>query len=309
MLAQIKLAIAHLLPPEMLFRLRSVKRKLMKEPPLPQQVALPVAEPPRQGANRILQDIAVERYTNRKISAPFLFFSSDDILILPAKEIARALTLSVSYLNSVHIVGDIAEFGTMGGFTARTMAAAMVFDPVSQPLKDRSVSANLFRRLHLFDSFEGLPEITAEVDLVSPHVISGSWSKGGCKVLGASQLREMIEGIIPRSRLVIHDGWFADTVKNLPDDTRFAMIHFDGDLYSSTMDALAPCFARGFISEGAVLCFDDWNCNRANPAFGERRAWADLVEQFQIVASHCGDYGVNSTKFVIHSYRGIPVSE
>jgi hypothetical protein len=47
-----------------------------------------------------------------------------------------------------------------------------------------------------------------------------------------------------------------------------------------TMDALVPPFGRGMISEGAVILFDDWNCNRANPAFGERRAWREYPGGF-----------------------------
>jgi hypothetical protein len=72
------------------------------------------------------------------------------------------------------------------------------------------------------------------------------------------------------------------------------------------MDALSPCFARGFISKGAVLCFDDWNVNRAIPTYGERRAWAELVDKFKIEASHSGDYSMAGTKFIIHSYQGVP---
>ena len=213
-----------------------------------------------------------------KISAPYLFFSIDDVLILPAKEIARALTLSVMYINSADIKGDIVEFGTMGGFTARTLAAAMVFDPRYQPNRP-------LRKLRLFDSFEGLPEITSKIDLELPHVKSGTWSKGGCKILSAGELRTMVEAIIPPSRVEITEGWFADTVKRLPDDTRLALIHFDGDLYQSTMDALVPCFERGFISKGAVFCFDDWEWQSGRSGMrrtaGLARAGASLQHRCQ----------------------------
>jgi hypothetical protein len=299
MLTNIKLLLARTLPPETLFWVRSIKRAVMGEAPLPQHTRnTETVKPP------IMQDIALEKYRAKTISAPFLFFNENEILILPAKEIARTLTLSVMYLNSAHVNGDIAEFGTMGGFTARTLAAAMVFDYLVQPITNETIR-DPFRRLRLFDSFEGLPEITSEVDLASPHVVSGTWAKGGCRILSATQLREMIEGILPPSRIEITKGWFSDTVGLLPDDTRFAMIHFDGDLYQSTMDALVPCFERGFVSEGAVICFDEWSVNRAIPAYGERRAWAELVERFQIKASHCGDYAINGTKFIIHSYVGM----
>ncbi len=299
MTKSLKIAIAEGLPPQTLFKLRSVKRSLMGQSPLEPLETSSGAEANAAPESRTMQTEALERLDEHKISAPYLFFTSDDILILPAKEIARALTLSVMYINSVDVKGDVAEFGTMGGFTARTLAAAMVFDPRYQPSRP-------LRKLQLFDSFEGLPEITEAVDLASPHVQSGTWSKGGCKILSAKELQTMVEAIIPPSRVQIHEGWFAKTVKRLPKDTRFALVHFDGDLYSSTMDALVPCFERGFISKGAAICFDDWNCNRADPEYGERKAWADLVKQFSIVATHSGDYSIQSTRFIVHSYRGMP---
>jgi O-methyltransferase len=312
MTKSLKVAIAEGLPPQTLFRLRSIKRALMGQPP-PEQprpgsapqpepahqpAPQPVIEIPPEPEPRTMQTEAIERLDAHKISAPYLFFSADDVLILPAKEIARTLTLSLMYINSADVKGDVAEFGTMGGFTARTLANGMVFDPRYQPNQP-------LRKLRLFDSFEGLPEITSKVDLESQHVKSGTWSKGGCRILSASELRTMVEAIIPPSRVQIYEGWFADTVKQLPDDTRLALIHFDGDLYSSTMDALVPCFERGFISRGAAICFDDWNCNEADPEAGERKAWADLVNRFKIVATHSGDYSIQGTKFIIHSYRGM----
>jgi O-methyltransferase len=312
MTKSLKVAIAEGLPPQTLFRLRSIKRALMGQPPpdspppdKPQTAAADQPEPApppveiaAEPEPRTKQTEALERLDAHKISAPYLFFDIDDVLILPAKEIARTLTLSAMYINSADVKGDIAEFGTMGGFTARTLANAMVFDPRYQPNQP-------LRKLRLFDSFEGLPEITSKVDQESQHVKSGTWSKGGCRILSAAELRTMVEAIIPPSRVQIYEGWFADTVKQLPDDTRLALIHFDGDLYSSTMDALVPCFERGFISKGAVICFDDWNCNEADPQAGERKAWADLVSRFKIIASHSGDYSIQGTKFIVHSYRGM----
>jgi hypothetical protein len=327
MFAALKSELARTLPPKGLYWLRSVKRAVMGQQPLPwppasdQEAPAHVAEafapfaqpkypPERQRVDgRTLQDDALEKYIAQKIQSPYLFFDEEDILLLHAKEVARTLTLSTQYLNTAHVIGDIAEFGTMGGFSARTLAAAMIYDLRRQPITDEGAGENPFRRLQLFDSFEGLPEITSPVDLESPHVVSGAWARGGCKVLSAPELRAMIQRVIPPHRFQIHHGWFADTVQKLPSDTRFAMIHFDGDLYQSTIDALVPCFANGFISRGAVICFDDWNVNRSIPSHGERRAWTELVERFQIEASHSGDYAATGTKFIIHSYSGMSAAD
>ena len=303
-----------LLPPAALYWVRSVKRAIMGEEPLPwprepNTAPPPAAAPAQPDDGRIVQDIALERYKARQLPSPNSYFGYEEVLPLSAKEIARTLTLSIQYINSAHVYGDVAEFGTMGGFSATTIATAMVFDLQRQPLSKTAGGENPFRIFRLFDSFEGLPEITSPIDQGSPHVVSGAWAKGGCKVLAAPELRERIGRIIPPHRFEVYEGWFADTVKVLPPETRFAMIHFDGDLYQSTMDALEPLFARGMISTGAILCFDDWNANRALPTVGERRAWKELVEKFGIDASNCGDYSVGGTRFIIHSYRGIPADE
>ncbi|MGJ5046524.1 TylF/MycF/NovP-related O-methyltransferase [Bradyrhizobium oligotrophicum] len=322
MLQPLKNALATSLPPDVLYWMRSVKRAILFQPPLPwphgngsssasvqdRLPAVAIAAPSVDTVDdgRIIQDIALEKYSARQLPSPGAYYSYADVLILPAQEIAKTLTLCVQYINSAHVNGDIAEFGTMGGFSARAIATSMVFDLQRQPLGKSASGENPFRILRLFDSFEGLPEITSPVDQGAPHVISGAWAKGGCKVLAAPQLSALIGKIIPPHRFQLYEGWFADTVKTLPPETRFAMIHFDGDLYQSTMDALVPLFERGMISTGAVICFDDWNANRAIPTTGERQAWKELVEMFAIEASNGGDYSVGGTRFIIHAYRGIP---
>ena len=320
MLTPLKNGLANALSPAALYWLRSVKRAVMSEPPLPwpygphQEPGTNMSSPPAIAApaplpsedGRPIQDIALERYKLRQLPSPDSYYTYEDVLIVAAQEIAKMLTLCVQYVNGSHVYGDVAEFGTMGGFTAKTLATSMVFDLQRQPLSKSASGENPFRILRLFDSFEGLPEITSPVDMTSPHVVSGAWAKGGCKVLAAPELRERIGRIIPPHRFEIYDGWFADTVKTLPPETRFALIHFDGDLYQSTMDALVPLFQRGMVSTGAVLLFDDWNANRALPSTGERRAWRELVAEFDIEASDCGDYSVAGKRFIIHSYRGIP---
>ncbi|MGC2778676.1 MAG: TylF/MycF/NovP-related O-methyltransferase [Bradyrhizobium sp.] len=321
MLNPLKNALATSLPPDVLYWMRSVKRAIMCEPPLPwpysqdnsqegqdKSAAVAIAAPSDDAVDdgRLVQDIALEKYKSRQLPSPGAYYTYADVLILPAQEIAKTLTLCVQYINSAHVNGDVAEFGTMGGFSARAIATSMVFDLQRQPLGKTASGENPFRILRLFDSFEGLPEITSPVDQAAPHVISGAWAKGGCKVLAAPELREQIGKILPPHRFQLYEGWFADTVKTLPPETRFAMIHFDGDLYQSMMDALVPLFQRGMISTGAIICFDDWNANRAIPTTGERQAWKELIEMFGIEASNCGDYSVGGTRFIIHAYRGIP---
>lgn len=92
--------------------------------------------------------------------------------------------------------------------------------------------------VHGFDSFQGLPE---DWKAGEP---AGAYSTGG-------ELPEVPD------QVVLHQGWFADTVpafmERHPDPLAFA--HIDCDLYSSTrtvLDALAPR-----LHPGSVLLFDD----------------------------------------------------
>ena len=211
--------------------------------------------------------------------------------------VRRTLALAVEYAYCGEVQGDLAEFGTMSGETAATLAEAMT--------EVEALYRWPARRLHLFDSFQGLPEPTSSVDKDCVHVRSGTWSAGACMVLTKERLEFKISRTLPRERFEIHPGWFKDTVKEISLSQRFALLHLDCDLYESTLDALGPLFARGQVSEGAVLLFDDWNTNRASPQFGQRRAWAELTTKHGIVFSDEGAYGVFGRKLIVLDYQRV----
>jgi O-methyltransferase len=217
-----------------------------------------------------------------------------------------ALSEGVAAVYGFDVEGLIAEFGTMTGETANGLAQA-----IASCDKHMAHAVKVYhhepRKLYLFDSFTGLPESAAgSVDAKSPHVRDEVWTAGACHGISAEELADRICQHIPRDRFEIKSGWFSDTVPQLPTDLRFALIHIDSDLYSSAMDILDNLFSRGAIAKGAYLFFDDWNCNRADPAFGERRAWSECVAKFGIEYSDEGGYGIFARRFVVHSYRGNP---
>ncbi len=212
-----------------------------------------------------------------------------------------ALSEGVAALYGFDVEGHIAEFGTMTGSTARGLARAMAscdhhLDYAVQ------VYGQAQRELHLFDSFVGLPQTDNPVDANSPHVQDGVWAAGTCHGLSAEELRTEVTAHLADDRVRIFPGWFADTVPALPAETRYALIHIDGDLYVSAMDVLVGLFARGLVARGAYVFFDDWSCNRADPELGERRAWRECVERFGIVASDQGPYGIFARRFTVHDY-------
>jgi len=209
----------------------------------------------------------------------------------------QGLMEAVYYAYGSAVDGDIVEFGTMTGETSRAMAFSMLAVEKQYSLPPK--------RIHLYDSFEGLPDPDRSPDLESPHVVLGHWSRGGCVGLTKTELEVQISLILPNERYSLVEGWYSETVPLIPSGQRFAMIHVDSDLYSSAIDALTPLFARGQVSRGAVICFDDWMCNRADPAYGERKAFQEIVEQFGVEFSSWGAYTWSGSRFIIHSYNGM----
>jgi hypothetical protein len=55
------------------------------------------------------------------------------------------------------------------------------------------------------------------------------------------------------------------------------------------------------FQDGCVILFDDWNCNRASPNYGERRAFREFMqEQNDFTSSAWFTYGYNGAAFILH---------
>jgi O-methyltransferase len=204
--------------------------------------------------------------------------------------IAENLVMGVAYAVHSAVPGDIAEFGTHTGRTARVVSRAM-----------RLYRAN--KSLHLFDSFEGLPEATAAADLQNVHVKAGIWGQGALKGIFPEQLHRQCAKQIGADSVRIYKGWFSETLPKIPAGTKFSMVHIDSDLYLSAHEVLDFLFRNRSVSGGAMILFDDWQCNRASNEFGERRAWKEVVERHKVEAENMGCYGWGGHKFIVHSYR------
>jgi len=215
------------------------------------------------------------------------------------RDIFEKLTQGVQYVFNNAVEGDIAEFGTASGFTARIIARAMPFyqEMYAKFLQQHGVGPKL---LYLFDSFQGLPPPDSPVDQASPNVTSGRWKQGTFHALNQEELLALCASAYDRDKIRIVEGWYSESLKRISPGTKFAMLHVDCDLYSSTADVLDYVFGKGHVADGACIFFDDWNCNRSSPRFGQRRAWREAVDKYKIEYSDCGDYGVISHKFIVH---------
>lgn len=205
-----------------------------------------------------------------------------------------------SYLRGIK--GDVAEFGTMTGRSATTLAASISGSENVYARKLPSLGITP-RNLHLFDSFEGLPETSEEADLKSPMVASGAWAPGTCLGINPEQLRNSCAQHLPNDRIHIYEGWFKDTIPVMDASTQLGFVHIDCDLYSSTKDVLDGLFSRALITEGALLYFDDWDCNASRRDLGERKAWDEAVDKYGIEYSNSNSYGAVGHAIICHSYK------
>ena len=128
-----------------------------------------------------------------------------------------------------HVAGDLAEVGVAGGGTARLMC---------------EVKGD--KKLHLFDTFEGMPETDKSKD--------GIFTKGDFSTVRLDRTKNYLKAY---SNVVFHPGFFPDTTSVLEPDTRFSFVHLDADIHRSTLDGLNYFYPR--LNRGGVIVSHDYS--------------------------------------------------
>ncbi len=160
------------------------------------------------------------------------------------------------------IPGDFVECGVFGGAQCAVMARAIM------QLCPNWVTGYPRRRVHLFDSFEGVPA-------AGPHDIDFACGghKAGVSVCSLDAVKQhMTEWGIPDELLVYHSGWFHQTVPFVGGQgaalgARIALLRLDGDLYESTRTCLEYLYPM--LSIGGWLIVDDYGLDGARKAVSE----------------------------------------
>jgi O-methyltransferase len=173
-----------------------------------------------------------------------------DMLLLPC-EACQVMSLVDAVKN---VPGDMAELGVGRGASAKMIAA-------------RAPQ----RVLHLFDTFEGLPEP----------------SKHDSARFTRRQYRHTLEEVqeyLKGSNLRFYRGLFPETAKDIS-TARFAFVHLDADLYEGTLAGLKWFYPR--LNKGGILICHDYDTSAGvNRAFEE--FFADKPEPyFDLVGSQC----------------------
>lgn len=137
------------------------------------------------------------------------------------------------------VQGDLAEVGVFRGGSAKLICEA----------KDD-------RALHLFDTFEGLPDPDSG-DARRFH--SGQF---------VALFEEVERYLRPYPNVFLYKGYFPDTAEPIG-EKKFSFVHLDVDLYKSTLGCLNYFYSR--MSRGGVLISHDYN-----NAEGVKRAFDDF---------------------------------
>ena len=122
------------------------------------------------------------------------------------------------------------------------------------------------RELHVYDSWEGLPEPAAQ-DVPPPGVLG--FPRGGL-----ASPRSVFEARFAQDQLPlphVHTGWFS-SVPDAEYPSPIAFAFFDGDLYSSIIDSFTKVYPK--LSRGAHVVIDDYEWERLP---GVKRACEDFL--------------------------------
>jgi len=159
---------------------------------------------------------------------------------------SEAYFLINSLFKTNEISGDICEFGVAQGETSALIA--------------NEIKSLNNKKLHLFDSFEGLPPPT-EKDTLKDDIFSlGSIAnyEGEMSYSEERVLARLGAISFPESRYVIHKGFIEDLIENastLPKKVSFAYVDFD--FYEPIKIALA--FLHGVTKKNSIIIVDDYD--------------------------------------------------
>lgn len=225
-----------------------------------------------------------------------------------AREIyGEAFRLSLEYVYGSHIPGAVVEFGCFEGFSSLLMA-----DLLAEFREDAPFYAKVFpRRFYVYDSFEGFPRSTNNVDAVSYEVAdSGYWREHeDASPPGTEEmLRRELARILGADGRTVVRGMYEDSLVSDPLTEEIAIANLDCDLYGSTVTVLEHLLGRRLLPDGAVLLMDDYNCNRANPRFGMRRAMRECFSATDgfYEYSEFLRYGWHGRAFFVHRMGDSP---
>jgi hypothetical protein len=160
-----------------------------------------------------------------KEDRPFLLLPSELLMI---HSLSKSQTV---------VPGDYAEVGVFKGATAKAIC-----------------ESKKKKHLHLFDTFEGLPKASKQLDKRYKSSMFRSNYGRVKKKLSKYKNVHLYKGLFPGT---------GDPVQ----DKKFAFVHLDVDLFESTKDSLEFFYPR--MSKGGILLSHDYHAAGVKKAFNE----------------------------------------
>lgn len=157
---------------------------------------------------------------------------------------------------TARVAGDLAEVGVFQGGSAKLIC---------------HVKGE--RALHLFDTFEGLPEPTAA------DVHSRFWGSEF-----SAQMDAVRAYLAEYKNVTFYKGLFPMTAGPVS-DRKFSFVHLDVDLYESTKASLEWFYSR--LSPGAVVMCHDYDHSGVRKAVDEFLADKPEIAIHQPAGGHC----------------------
>ena len=164
--------------------------------------------------------------------------SEDKYLIEKIRSILNSNMAALSFQEAINLYrmtirteklsGSIAEVGTYHGGSALIMLTAN---------KNK-------RKMHLFDTFTGIPEVTPGVDTVTVGALCG------CSLASVKMILHEYNHLIE-----YHVGIFPETTSDIPTETKFSLVNLDMDVYQGTKSALEYFYPR-MVCGGVIVCHD-----------------------------------------------------
>jgi O-methyltransferase len=163
------------------------------------------------------------------------------------------------------VPGDLIETGVWRGGSCIYMRAVLKAHGVT----DRTV--------WVADSFRGLPPPTKE----HGADVGSDFHKYDELAISVDEVKDNFRRYdLLDDRVRFLEGWFSETLATAPIE-QLAVLRLDGDMYSSTIDALDALYDK--VSDGGFIIVDDYGaipaCAKAVHDFRDRRSITDPIEE------------------------------
>src|SRR5882724_977636 len=150
--------------------------------------------------------------------------------------------------------GDVAEVGIYKGATTSLLA---------------SLVEKTAKQYHVFDTFEGLPDMTKEDS-------ASGYGEPSTKLMADNTLQSVKNHLKDYHCIQYHKGLFPATANGIKGP--FCFVYLDMDIYQSTKDGLQFFYPR--MVKGGVIIVDDYASKRW---VGVRTAVSEFAEQHPVV--------------------------